>query len=313
MPTPIPAEFPLILGAVRRPETVRDAIDVLRRGQVFGTARSVDLAAARTRLGRAVEEAWTRQVAEPYFHAGRWSMHSTELRALHDACSPSSLHDVLLAHRKLSASPLEGPVMSAMRELIAEALPLAEVARDLRDSVTKGRVAAPPRPANPDQVRGTCSCCFRDAAVLETGHMAHHGYQRPGYGVQTSSCAGTRFPPLEVSVEGLEWLVENTTRRLDETRAQLDRAAGMDRLHLPVMDRGRMIRKEFLREDPDWAKALSNWTRMTAAWIGSESRHLDDLNGKLDHWRARHASGVAPAAPAVDPDSMDPDALDLTC
>lgn len=43
-----------------------------------------------------------------------------------------------------------------------------------------------------------CQICARDIKA-RTGVIAHHGYQRPGNGWQTSSCLGARYPSYEES------------------------------------------------------------------------------------------------------------------
>lgn len=48
----------------------------------------------------------------------------------------------------------------------------------------------------------TCQCCGRKF-LANTGTIAHHGYERPGHGYQTSSCIGAKFAPFEVSRERL--------------------------------------------------------------------------------------------------------------
>jgi hypothetical protein len=44
----------------------------------------------------------------------------------------------------------------------------------------------------------TCQICARDIKA-KTGLIAHHGYQRPGYGWQTESCMGAKYLPYEQS------------------------------------------------------------------------------------------------------------------
>jgi len=48
----------------------------------------------------------------------------------------------------------------------------------------------------------TCQCCGGNF-LANTGRVAHHGYQRPGWGWQTASCIGARELPFEVSREAL--------------------------------------------------------------------------------------------------------------
>lgn len=56
-----------------------------------------------------------------------------------------------------------------------------------------------------EQNRMTCQICARDIATAGQPHgfLAHHGYQRPGYGSQTASCPGARTLPFEVSSKAL--------------------------------------------------------------------------------------------------------------
>lgn len=52
----------------------------------------------------------------------------------------------------------------------------------------------------------TCQICGRQIKD-NTGVIAHHGYQRPGEGWQTSSCFGARYPAYEISHDRLDqWM-----------------------------------------------------------------------------------------------------------
>lgn len=59
----------------------------------------------------------------------------------------------------------------------------------------------------------TCQCCWRPI-FAGTGTIAHHGYERPGYGYQTASCMGAKFLPFEVSRGRLGDLIEMLKDRL---------------------------------------------------------------------------------------------------
>lgn len=43
-----------------------------------------------------------------------------------------------------------------------------------------------------------CQICAREIKA-KTGTIAHHGYQRPGFGWQTESCMGAKYLPYEES------------------------------------------------------------------------------------------------------------------
>lgn len=91
--------------------------------------------------------------------------------------------------------------------LFREFVPWHGVYVELKGKIAKrgdARLApAAPREVNPNQIRATCSCCFRQIAVASGGRrMSHHGYTRPGLGWQTASCMGVAYPPFESSAEG---------------------------------------------------------------------------------------------------------------
>jgi hypothetical protein len=66
--------------------------------------------------------------------------------------------------------------------------------------------------------RMTCQCCGRKI-LAKKGRIANHGYQRPGTGWQTSSCAGAQALPFEVSRETLGALINTTKARRDHMLA----------------------------------------------------------------------------------------------
>jgi len=292
MPVQPPDEFPLLLEGARQPTLIRAAIDLLRDCLAAGGIRNVDYQDAKSRLGRALEQAWERQVSAPFFHAGRWEAQTEPVQALSHACNPSSLHDLLTVAKRLDASIATGPAASAMRALTAEVLPLAEAARELKGLVVKGRAPAPPKPVNPDQHRGTCSCCFRDTAVADLGRMAHHGYQRPGDGAQSPSCDGVRFPPLEVSTEGLEWLVWSTSEKLGADRERLSCRDEMSTITYEAHERGRLVPRKISLGEEGWDKVLRGWTRMMEHTVRTGEQQLNHFEAELETWRARHAPAM---------------------
>jgi len=63
-----------------------------------------------------------------------------------------------------------------------------------------------------DAKRMTCQICGRPI-LAETGRIAHHGYQRPGTGWQTESCAGALELPYEVSRDVILKLIPTAIER----------------------------------------------------------------------------------------------------
>lgn len=69
-----------------------------------------------------------------------------------------------------------------------------------------------------------CQCCGR-AILANKGRIAHHGYQRPGFGWQTSSCMGAKALPFEVARDRLGDMIVIMRRdlaRMIDNRASID-------------------------------------------------------------------------------------------
>lgn len=294
---PLPVAFPVIRPTAR-PEKFDEAVRRLREAAEAGGIRKADLDAIRGTLGRAAEEAWKRTVQEPYFWMGKWESQPQPIRDLYNDIMISSLHDCLSARRKIDRAGLDGPVIAAMDAVLAEAMPLAEAVRDLKGHVVKGRAPNPNPPRdNPDKETGTCSCCFRGIAVVPSGHMAHHGYQRPGTGEQTPSCAGIRFRPLEVSVEGLEWLVGAVDKRRSDTEGRLARADELTEISWLERDRTKgagpyaQVRKTCRKGEEGWDGVLRLHVEQLGRMVRSLGSELEFLTSELARWRGIHGIG----------------------
>lgn len=148
--------------------------------------------------------------------------------------------------RQIEAAPSEYPARSeffAARDLpfdlhnvrakhlpiLAEYVPgLDRIVQDLIDTRAEVKAApvnkAAPKPAPaaaPEEARMTCQICGRPIHA-GNGKIAHHGYQRPGYGYQTASCPGALQHPFEVSRDELGRYIEALNRRHDTLVNQLE-------------------------------------------------------------------------------------------
>ena len=72
------------------------------------------------------------------------------------------------------------------------------------------------------QLRGLCQCCGRLQA-LHGGRLVKHGYERPGYGYQTASCAGTWQLPLSESCDYARGVEEQLTGTLASAKTPNER------------------------------------------------------------------------------------------
>lgn len=300
---PLPAQFPILETHAPRPERLREALNLLREKIGVGAMRKAEHEEIRMILGRSIEKAWENSVSSPYFHVGKYAGQSEEANRLHRECNHTSLHDMISTRRKLQKSSCDDPPVRAMRALADEVYPLAEVMAEMRGNLIAGRAApvgasAPAVPDATNQIRGTCSCCFRSIAVLDTGKMAHHGYQRPGLGVQTSSCAGIRFEPLESSVEGLEWLIGHTRDQIGRSETALAGKDGLEKLAI-LERRGRLtLPRTVEKAHPDFPAALRAWERDHRMTISACESSLAMLGEALTTWQVWHQERAAePPAP----------------
>ena len=66
----------------------------------------------------------------------------------------------------------------------------------------------------------TCQCCGRQI-FAQRGKIAHHGYERPGYGWQTASCMGALYMPFEVDRARLADLIVSLRHAIDDTKESI--------------------------------------------------------------------------------------------
>lgn len=276
-----PEDFPLLASATRSASSFAAAINEIAEAIEAGAIRNVVLNDAKHTLSNAAYDGWRKHVQEPFFYRGMYETHFQDVIDLDNSISILGLHDVLATSRKLAKVKIHSAAVDAMRSFVNEVLPLAEAVASLKDKVVKGRApsAGPSKPVNPNKVVKTCPCCFRPIAV-QNGTMAHHGYERPGTGWQTASCPGVRFKPLEVSSEGLEWLISALRSKLESARAShKDRA---NKTSLSVLKMRKLV--EVTKGSPEWAREFKRFVAELEFEISGLERELPILDARLRDW-----------------------------
>lgn len=281
-----PTDFPMMRAAARATPYFDSSVRLIAKGVAEGMIRNADYKEAKDTLSRAVEQAWRAQTSG-FFARGEYEKRPQASELYWDV-SMLGLYMVSSTSKKLAAykGPAD-PAIDAMRAVLSEAQPLADAVASLKDKVVKGRTPrAQPVPVNPDKVIGTCGVCFRHIAVTERGVMALHGYRRPGHGTQTASCQGTRFRPLEVSDEGLRWLIgayeKERIHALDQL-ARLDKGWRPDRL---LVKRERGLGVEWIEPtDARWDREIRLMRAEAESTASSADRVLPGLRKKLAEWK----------------------------
>lgn len=278
-------KFPLLRAAARSPSRFEIAVERLLAGIEAGSIRNVDYQDVKYEVGQAAADAWGKHVASPFFYGGQWEKLPLDVNELYGSIMILSLHDVIATAKKVARSKAQGPVVDAMRAFCAEALPLAEAVASLKDKVVKGRApsAGPSKLVNPNKVVKTCPVCFRAIAVVG-GTMAHHGYTRPEMGWQTASCQGIRFKPLEVSSEGLQWLIAALRERLGmREQAYAKRATHPEFLMSRQGRNGAAVK--VMRDDPLWPQLFARHVAELRSEIAAIEHDLPRLDKMLADWK----------------------------
>jgi len=265
---------------------MRDTLAIVTLGQEAGEIRNVVYQDVRGVINRMVQYQWEKQINDQYFFGGREEQHPQAVRDLFWECNPQSSHDLFSVHRKLARTSASGRAVDAMRSLTDELLPLAVAVRDLKNKVVMGRVLREePAPVNPEKIVKTCACCKRGIAVTDKGLMAHHGYRRTELGLQTQSCMGIKYAPLEVSDEGLRAITKATNNWLQNREKML---AGLPtRAQITIPEGPVRSRKwtQITRDDPRWHQAYTNLKNELAAEVCRGAAQLKQLQMQLAAWQ----------------------------
>lgn len=208
----------------RRVANLTAAVETLEAGVARGSIRNIDFNNAKDFINGAVEKGADAFLAtgphvigrngQPH-HQSDWWLDAYDADAF--VRGASNVATALKRSQKVAGLKDYAAFLAALMplvELLATAKPLIVKRQD------QPKVVSPKQAAKLAKSM-TCQCCGR-AIFAETGVIAHHGYQRPGGGWQTASCAGARELPFEVSRDALGRLIEALKRW--EAQAIEDRA-----------------------------------------------------------------------------------------
>lgn len=285
-----PQSFPLLTSLVAaksllRADQLKDGLQAVKHAFEHGGMRKVVYDDLKHMLSRMVDESWKKHVSEPFFY-GQGDIENKEAQELYWSISVMSLHDMLSTKKKVDRTKATGPEVDAMKALATEVFPLATAMAAIKLTVVKGRAAPDPAKAaaeaNPDKIVKTCPCCFRQIA-LSGQTMAHHGYQRPGHGYQTGSCIGIRFKPLEVSAEGLKYIMNIENERIVVSQKALEEVPGRTEI-IEVNWRTKKTVTITSKEGPAFKVAVARLVRELEAEIEGSKCHLRYLEERMSKW-----------------------------
>ena len=249
--------------------------------------RTVEYAELKQRFPRLLEEAYRLWVINPLFELPM-EKRSGLLADLYFDLGCGDMVAVASSSKKLAKVRLEGQggvvaeFVGKMKAFFDETQPLVQAMNDVKPFIVKGRVLREtPVPENPDKVERTCGCCLRKIAVTPNRLMAHHGYRRPMVGMQTASCPGIDFPPLEVSSLGLEYREKMTASHIERLNEKLLKADTLQTLPLRVYKGEITIGPDH----PQWNLQLATYRELLSHELWHASRELGEVRERLAAWQ----------------------------
>jgi hypothetical protein len=117
--------------------------------------------------------------------------------------------------------------------------------------------------------------------------LVHHGFERPGDGRQTDSCYGIDYPPLEISLAGLEWLIKFTSDQLSGMEETLRELPGSVQFLHP----SRNAPFSLIRSTPDhsdWQWALEDKIRDLKSRVQMTRNAIATYRNTKEEWALWH-------------------------
>ncbi len=113
--------------------------------------------------------------------------------------------------------------------------------------------------------------------------MAHHGYERPGWGVQTSSCGGILYKCLQVSDEGLRAMLKSYVESLANHRKQLAELPRKTEIVREDPYSGKP--KTYTPSDPKWAVVVAEVRNRLQSTIRQLEQNIPILENEIRNWK----------------------------
>lgn len=279
-------DFPTIFNSdsarPRYQERFDEVLKTLNNAIEQGSIRNVEMKDVKSRCSDAARKAYGDTVSEPFVWAMRFKDLPQAVQDLEMSISFSGIHSIKSIKKKVDACDVDHPCVKAIKAWVEEYLPLTKAIEDLKSKVVMGRAPSkePVKPVNPNKDVKTCPCCFRPIAVVAST-MAHHGYKRPGQGMQTSSCPGVRFKPLELSPDGLKYMSAANASSIVMAKDALKMAPQIQ----SFTSDSRTKQETITREDPRFARFMDNHIHKLERDIAWHERDKAMFDERIKNWK----------------------------
>ena len=276
-------------------------LEVLITGYNAGGIRGADLKEVKFYLGRHIQRGFEAKT-DRFWH-GKGGEGADP--AFHDhVSSPMNLHDVISRKKKLdklkpttklddgfTVADVDPELIRLTRAAINAAWPVAMMVKSMKGKIIKG-----PKPLSPAKALAkaaalakkdmkTCACCFRAIARVKNGKIADHGFTLGNYwgAGRAGSCPGMGFRPLEVSNDGLKYMIKQMTGRIRELKKELRSTPRAKTLEVKVGWGGKF--DTLTPDDPRWPAAMKSQIYAIEAQLKIVERDLVTYKGHLRHWK----------------------------
>ena len=280
-----PSVYEMYAKEPRRIDRFESMLDILNSALEQNSIRNAIFKDVKELAGRICEDSVEHMVKDPFF-VGRANEQPEELLDVYYKMYISGAHILTSLKKRIDKLTIDNDCSQAMKKWINEFIPLTNALESLKPNVVKGRAPSegPAKPVNPNKDVKTCPCCFRPIAVV-TGTMAHHGYQRTGHGYQTQSCPGIRFKPLELSPDGLHFMLKSNQESKAESEKLLAEAPEIK--SFKEIDRIGMKRElvDITREDRRFQAYYDRHVRELQSNIMFRTRDIAMFEGLIANWK----------------------------
>lgn len=186
---------------------------------------------------------------------------------------PSNLHEIGSAYKKFTKltkwvdeNTDPAPILFGLTNLLDEVYVFHVANKELKEIIT----ATVRKKAEPNLDQGeqfTCSCCFRPIRLQnkKSNIIAYHGFTRDWYGITSTSCKGSWYPPFEQSCEGtlaylkdLKQLLISRKEFLPKLEAKFAGMTKEDEEYIKTGQAVRSLKSLIEREIPSTQEMLCN-------------------------------------------------------
>lgn len=283
----------LSITPAKRMDRVKNALHILLQGYTAGEIYNAEFKDLKMVVDRAFEDSYNERVRVSYWIGDAHDVRNPDY-AVYDALGyANGVRNAIAMSKKLAKmKPAERATCQKQwdiaKDFIDATLPLAQVLEILKTKTVSGRKPLSPEKAAVKAAQlaakdlKTCACCFREIARYPNGLIADHGYTLPPSWGKTASCPGRKFRPLEVSDDGLKYMVDLLTGRCAEIEKAI--AALPNRTTLLVQSYGKK-HEAIGPDDPRWKKTYDATLSEFQDDLKYTTKSLKQFEQRLASWK----------------------------